>query len=181
MKRLWRLWLCLTLLLLVGASLLHPSVQWRLIGWVRGEAFFQGRPTSFWKRECRQWEHRLDENYGMSCVVPWVWVRNPTELEQRIGQWTGRPAAKTAGKMPLLEGGPLAVPVIVELTGEDDRSVVHVALCGVAGIMIDHPDAIEPAVRSALVPKLQRIAQRCNSNDSQFHAGRQPHFHQPAG
>jgi hypothetical protein len=37
----------------VAALLAVPAVHWRLIGWVRGEAFYQGRPTSYWARELR--------------------------------------------------------------------------------------------------------------------------------
>ena len=25
-----------------------PPVYWRVVGWVKGEAFYQGRPTSYW-------------------------------------------------------------------------------------------------------------------------------------
>ena len=49
MKRRWLLWLAL--LLLVGTSFFLPPVSWRVIGWTRGEAFYQGRPTSYWRKE----------------------------------------------------------------------------------------------------------------------------------
>jgi hypothetical protein len=45
MKRRRCLSLCLTLLLV--ALLMLPGVHWRLIGWVKGEAFYQGRPTNY--------------------------------------------------------------------------------------------------------------------------------------
>jgi hypothetical protein len=48
MKRCLRLCLGLVALLLFGAVLLLPAVRWRIVGWVKGEAFYQGRPTSFW-------------------------------------------------------------------------------------------------------------------------------------
>jgi hypothetical protein len=40
----------LALVGLVGALAL-PAVHWRLIGWWRGEPFYRGRPTSFWRAE----------------------------------------------------------------------------------------------------------------------------------
>jgi len=48
MKRRWRLLVCLGLLLAAVGTVLHPAVHWRLVGWAKGEAFYQGRPTSWW-------------------------------------------------------------------------------------------------------------------------------------
>jgi len=53
MKRRWRLLIGLALLLLVGGALLHPDVHWWLLGWYRGEAFYQGRPSSYWLQQLR--------------------------------------------------------------------------------------------------------------------------------
>lgn len=39
------------LLLLVGGLLLVPSVRWPVFGWLRGEAFYQRMPTSWWASE----------------------------------------------------------------------------------------------------------------------------------
>ena len=46
-----RLLLALALLLFVVGLLLVPSVRWPLYGWLRGEAFYQGMPTSYWHAE----------------------------------------------------------------------------------------------------------------------------------
>ncbi|OAI48350.1 hypothetical protein AYO44_07185 [Planctomycetaceae bacterium SCGC AG-212-F19] len=54
MKRRWRLLTGLALVLFVGASVLHPAVHWRIIGWAKGEAFYQGRPSSYWRNEIRK-------------------------------------------------------------------------------------------------------------------------------
>jgi hypothetical protein len=48
MKRRWQILIGLTLVLLIRASLLHPAVHWRLIGWAKGDDFYAGRPTSYW-------------------------------------------------------------------------------------------------------------------------------------
>jgi len=55
MKRRWRLLATLGLLVLVGAVLVHPAVYWPLVGWARGEAFYRGRPSSYWSQEMRHW------------------------------------------------------------------------------------------------------------------------------
>jgi hypothetical protein len=51
-------------LLAVAALLAVPAVHWRLIGWVRGEAFYQGRPTSYWAGEIRSFHCVLITGYG---------------------------------------------------------------------------------------------------------------------
>jgi len=55
MKRRWRLLATLGLLVLVGTVLAHPAVYWPLVGWARGEAFYRGRPSSYWSQEMRHW------------------------------------------------------------------------------------------------------------------------------
>lgn len=59
MKRRWLL--RLALLLLVGTSSLLPPVYWRVIGWTRGEAFYQGRPTSYWRTQIQGNKWALNE------------------------------------------------------------------------------------------------------------------------
>src|SRR5262249_19480472 len=51
--RMKRRWLCLSLVLLLLAVgvFMVPSARWSLYGWVRGEAFYQNRPTSWWAEE----------------------------------------------------------------------------------------------------------------------------------
>src|SRR5437763_15710605 len=42
-----RLLVALSLLALLGVLAL-PGVHWRLVGWWRGEPFYDGRPASYW-------------------------------------------------------------------------------------------------------------------------------------
>ena len=44
-----RLVLVFLLLPLLGGLLLIPQVRWPVYGWLRGEAFYQGMPTSYWR------------------------------------------------------------------------------------------------------------------------------------
>jgi len=46
MNRRWKLWVGLTALLLAGAACLHPSIYWPVIGRLKGEAFYKGKPMS---------------------------------------------------------------------------------------------------------------------------------------
>jgi hypothetical protein len=41
MRKRWRLFLALGLLLLVGGLLLVPQVRWPVFGWLKGDAFYQ--------------------------------------------------------------------------------------------------------------------------------------------
>jgi hypothetical protein len=67
-----RRWLWLLLLLLVGASLLHPSVHWRLIGWVRGEAFYQGRPTTYWQQRIQEYQQLTEDERWSAWNDHWM-------------------------------------------------------------------------------------------------------------
>jgi HEAT repeat protein len=57
-NRRWRPWIPLAVLVIVGL-LLIPAVHWRLIGWAKGEAFYQGRPTSWWERAVVRWQKNV--------------------------------------------------------------------------------------------------------------------------
>ena len=46
--------LALAFLLQVSGLLLIPSVRWPLHGWIRGEAFYQRMPTSWWEKEIEE-------------------------------------------------------------------------------------------------------------------------------
>jgi hypothetical protein len=95
-KRRWRIWLGLGLLLFVAASFLLPAVRWRVIGWVRGEAFYQGMPTSYWAKEVARlesewctdrWTFGYDRVGGlgfMPATVPSFW----DEVKEAIGLGT---------------------------------------------------------------------------------------------
>ena len=50
-----RRWLVLGLLALaVAIPVAHPSTRWRMLGWYRGEAFYEGWPSSFWRHELQE-------------------------------------------------------------------------------------------------------------------------------
>ena len=125
MRRRWRLWLALALLLLVGASLLHPTVHWLLIGWYRGEAFCLGRPSSYWLQELRK-SHWLNYFGGGSRAVDPKPAWAPEALRPLWG-------SRVPG-LEVLEADPAeAVPVlreVIELAGDEteiDRLVQFIA------------------------------------------------------
>lgn len=143
MKRRWRLWLILALLLL-GGSLLHPAVHWRLIGWAKGEVFYQGRPTSYWLCECEQWEGGITWHWNITLGY---WHRVPSRWETFLERVSGSPSAAST-KMPLVQGDPESVPVLMELLASSEEKARLIAL---EGLGLVHPPA-----RDAL-PELRRM------------------------
>src|SRR4051812_35296657 len=43
------------LVVFLGGALLAPDVRWAVWGRLRGEAFYRGRPTSYWEASLRRW------------------------------------------------------------------------------------------------------------------------------
>jgi hypothetical protein len=111
MKRRWRLFVVLVLLLVVGVSFLLPSVHWRVIGWVKGEAFYQDRPTSYWRREALKLSDWQGEQ--ISGQKP----REPSWVEKLLP-----PDGPFLFANKVSEGDAALVPVLTEmLTDEDPR------------------------------------------------------------
>jgi hypothetical protein len=111
------LYLCLTLLLV--ALLVLPAVHWRVIGWVNGEAFYQGRPTSWWARELQRidWLSLLSSQAPPDPKPAWVpEVARPLWDDPMLG-------------VGLLDPHPPheAVPVLLGLLQHDDDKVRRVA------------------------------------------------------
>jgi hypothetical protein len=120
MKRRWRLGLGLALLLTAGISLILPAVRWPLIGWVRGEAFYQGRPTSYWEKEIQHYEMH-------DCYISgdlYFFPREPTAAEQwlkkNLGIYFG---SDQDGPRPVIVFDSAAIPMLVELLDREDLKV----------------------------------------------------------
>jgi hypothetical protein len=121
MRSPWRLWLGLTLLVLaLGAVVLHPAVRWRLIGWARGEDFYQGRPTSWWASEVEMtYDLQSDKTGGKPTERHWYATR-PLGWREQVDDFLGnRPPFYTSYTLeydpPLLDGNPGAFPVLMAL------------------------------------------------------------------
>jgi hypothetical protein len=52
------------LLVVVAVVCSLPAVRWRMHGWRHGEAFFQGRPSSYWSHEIRTWNDTHAQDRG---------------------------------------------------------------------------------------------------------------------
>lgn len=130
MKRRWRLLICLALLLLVLGSLLHPAVHWRVIGWWRGEAFYQGRPTSWWSTELQRWgpAYYIGLDGGLAYSSEPYWCRRSSWWEDALRTNVG---VASSSQPPLVQAGDrAAIPLLVELLAHEDVDVRHIAVYG---------------------------------------------------
>ena len=67
-RRLLR-WSLILIILAAFAVWLEPSRVVR--GWLRGEAFYQGRPTSYWREKCDEWMSRFDD---LDSLTTFTWL-----------------------------------------------------------------------------------------------------------
>jgi HEAT repeat protein len=101
-------------LLFVAASFLLPAVHWRVIGWVKGEAFYDGRPTSYWSQAISNW---LEDPMDVTSTPNWL-----DEWKQYLGWSTESSAVAT------LSENPDARPVLRQLSKDPNAQVRRTAL-----------------------------------------------------
>ena len=77
-----RLLWALALLVLLGGVLLLPGVHWCVVGWWKGEAFYQGRSTSYWSREVHKYHQLTFEGRVAIANQPPSWL---DQLKDRQG------------------------------------------------------------------------------------------------
>jgi len=122
-------WLCLLLVLLIGTALLvFPASRWRIIGWLRGESFYQARPTSYWSGELSQWGKQWN---GYQEDQDPTYARRATVWDDVAERLSGRVSLELAfGGEELQLVNPEAVPVLLELlTDSRVRVRTIAALC----------------------------------------------------
>jgi hypothetical protein len=125
-------WIILTLFVATPVLLvwLEPTrVVW---GWLRGEAFYQGRPTSWWAGELAMWkESKFLVRYGPD-DGPFMarnWWRQPGFLEEKIPFLFRK---EPDPYPPLLNGDPAAEAVLRELLLDSSPGVRRMASEGLA-------------------------------------------------
>jgi len=84
-------------------------------GWLRGEAFYQGRPTSWWRTEVDRWNIKLAYSTGGY----YSYGRENSRFEQVLSNWLKLPERHFPD---LLNGDPEAIPVLRTL--QNDSSTV---------------------------------------------------------
>src|SRR5438132_1572480 len=118
-----RLLLLALLVLIAAVVLIGLESQCLVTGWLRGEAFYHGRPTSYWAREIGQWRvscHTTDHEGPPGRGTTYEFERSsrePTTTERYLRRIFGR---KEETWPSLLDGDPDGLPVLRELL--DDPS-----------------------------------------------------------
>jgi len=111
------------------APFVVPAVGWRVLGWTRGEVFYDGRPTSYWESRLRQCQmHNAGEPY----FVP----PKPTPTEEWVKRYLGVRLWSDWNPEAVLKG-PAATPVLIELLESDDLTVQMIAMRSLNSIPAD--------------------------------------------
>ena len=122
-RRLFR-WLLILITLAVFTVWLEPTrVLW---GWLRGEAFYQGRPTSYWRDAISRWEKcgMSSLNWQEESFDTWYFCYRASDFEKwlerfRELEWPAFPA--------VLAADPPAHAVLNELKDNSDAHVCQIA------------------------------------------------------
>src|SRR2546427_10287317 len=110
MSRKKRTWLIIALIAVILPAAVFLDPTFVILGWLRGESFYQGKPTSYWSREMRGWM-KLSDGWagavGWAGKSRWIHVKEFFSFRELIS--TGRPFVSVmveVGEPPLLEGDP---------------------------------------------------------------------------
>jgi hypothetical protein len=150
------------LLFTAAAALLFvlalPGVHWRLYGWCRGEPFYRGRPSSYWRSAIAACEIRwsffsLATSGGDRGLLPPVqdMILIPRlDPVERFRQWLAenlnQPNLAAKPVAPFVECDASAVPVLIALLGDRDPQVRCFAAQTLGSLNGDAREAV-PALR----------------------------------
>jgi hypothetical protein len=133
------------IMLLVGVYF-EPTFCVR--GHLHGEAFFDGKPTSYWRSELERWDlsgslvYVLDDEPAMTPptthrIPMYSW--QPSWFEQMQERWLGQKSEKRDWTQPeLLRGDVDAEPVLRELLDDSSPQISQFARIGL-GIDPEYP------------------------------------------
>jgi hypothetical protein len=125
-------------------------VHWRLIGFVKGEAFYQGRPTSYWSTEAfsLQWLDAEAGGGGETCWVDYHWMRPVSSVEQVLATLNLTTIKHKSDDFVLLNGDSTAIPVLIALLRDPEPQVRQIAAQGLGKVGAGASAAI-PAISIA--------------------------------
>src|SRR3954469_2655532 len=149
-RRRWPRRLALGLGLALLLAFLAPPSRECLIGLLRNEAFFDGKPTSYWSK-ClgealgKEFVRYLDHPSGLPVFPPAAPSRTQSFLERIFPFLQDRPRKPKS----ILEGDERSIPVLVQLLRDPEPRVRTVAAVRLA--------ALAPAKSDKVVPALLRV------------------------
>jgi len=119
LKKRW-LW-CGLLLLGSVAVLLFPSSRWRLVGWVQGESFYKGRPTSYWRERVKQRKTASSSTGAATASSSTLWQHLRKHFAGSDITDERRPLLITRGRINIPDVD--ALPVLIELIPDTDADI----------------------------------------------------------
>ncbi len=104
----WQTWLLACCLLFLGVALGLLESQRILSGWIRGEAFYKGRPTSYWREALYAEREAISKKIGPK---PYFWESTP------VRDWLPK------SRSIFSEYYSAAIPVLKELSTDQDEVI----------------------------------------------------------
>ncbi|OAI45857.1 hypothetical protein AYO44_02335 [Planctomycetaceae bacterium SCGC AG-212-F19] len=136
----------------ICCSFLVPAVRYPIIGWVHGESFYKGWPTSYWRDE-------VADLYRPPAAQPSIWIA-PWQLVMRTRP---RRLPESTRLFGAVVAEPAATGVLVELTRDENP---HVALYAIGELVTMQPPGNERV--PALIDLLRHPAIECRRTAAQI-------------
>jgi hypothetical protein len=137
----WLAGITALILLAMVAVFMLPVPRYALMGWLKGESFFDGKPTSYWR----------------DAIV--TSRQPPSRLTNYFWRWSG--GSREDAWQPLLHGNPASLPVLHELLRDEDSHVRGWSGNGLANIQRRAMDSGTTVPELAVtVPTLMDILSR---------------------
>ena len=135
MRKRRRLAIAVSLVALVATFFL-PPVYWRVVGWSKGEAFYDGRPTSWWEQEIQALycQGPVTSSWYRVSSLAWYEFILPERLRTNTVQIFP----------PLTKGDPKELDVVLELLRSEDPKVRLLAIVELGCL----PNADESVLRA---------------------------------
>jgi HEAT repeat protein len=133
------LWSAFAMTALLVLGFFAPDIFWSINGLIRGEAFYDGKPTSWW-RGMAQREFRRRENPAMWRPAPFPGQSWHDDLEEWKRDWNEKRSAAELDRWNAFMRDPEGTQVARQLFHDHDlhvRAMGAVALCG-HGKAVEH-------------------------------------------
>lgn len=131
-KRKVAVWVGLPLAVALAVAIAVPPNRHTLLGYLRREPTYRGRPARYWAWEAGRWRVGAVGSDRAQQTRSFYRERPPWAA------WLGRAAHPdpfgARFPLPLLQGDPEAVPVLAALLAHDDATVRRIAAAGLAQI-----------------------------------------------
>ena len=131
MKKKRLVWSALIMAGLLVLGFFAPSIYWRASGVLRGEAFYSGRPTSFWREQIKADEKRAERQQVF------FFGGAPITWRDRLEEWRDKWIKGNAPMTEALKSDADALAVLRELMRGEDEEPRSTAFT----MILNHPHA----------------------------------------